>query len=134
MSATVQTMAQNVGQRVTATGKVGFDLTLIIGIASALFQLLGTCWKNGGVPNSTGTTPQEYLQDHYNTETDEFEEGVYGQVRGQTRRAIRQKHRNGQCPPLNQFSQDDIHEISKSALKEAMSNDKSSAALAEIFN
>lgn len=126
----IQSQAVAVGASVD--GKIaGITPEIIIGIASILLNFLGQCWKS--TPPAGSSNPSEYLHDHYNAETDEFEPSVIGQVRGQTRRAIRQHHRDNGGKRLKDYSQQEITEISTASLKQVMNESSVTAmSLAEI--
>ncbi len=109
--------------------------TVIIGIAELILQFLGAMWKSNscGIPGSTNAS--DYVGDHFNPDGDVFEESLMGTTRGQTRRAIRMRHREGAGPALRLLSQEDIDNLSKTTLKQVMSTPSATAScLAEVDN
>ena len=130
---TAMTVSANLPDRV----KVGIDPMLLITIGQLLLGFLGECYKNGPAFHAPGGagTPADTISDHYNAETDTFEESLMGPVRAQTRRAIRTNFRTNGGPRPHTFSQEYIEAQSKETLKSLM---KDSAAcvscMAEIGN
>lgn len=121
MSTMIQAQATAIGNRLSATDNVAFPIALIVPIAEILLQLLGQCWKAAppaGLPGSAN--PAEYVSDHYDPATDTFEDSLLGQVRGQTRRAIRMNARNNGGQRLRDMTQDQVTQVSIESLKQVM--------------
>lgn len=134
MGMNTRLIATNIGQNLAGDDAVKFPIELIVPIADLLIQFLGTCWKSSAPAGISGATnPADYLRDHYDPEADKFEDVVVGQVRGQTRRAIRTHARQVGGTRLKMFSQDDITRISTDSLKQIMNSPQALAScLAEV--
>jgi hypothetical protein len=136
MAGSIETTATAISKRVGVKIKTGFDPILAISIAQLILGFLGDCVKHGGSATPGGASNYaETIADHYNPDTDTFEESLMGPVRAHTRRAIRMNFRHNGGPRPNTFSQEYVEAQSHETLKELMSTPSAAVScLAEINN
>lgn len=120
MAGLIKAQSQMIAASLAATDPAKFPIELIVPIAELVLQLLGGCWNKA--PQSTDA-PSMYVRDHFNSETGQFDEVILGQVRGQTRKAIRLNARHNQGAKLRTFSEADISAISSESLKHIMAQE-----------
>jgi len=120
MAGLIKAQSQAIATSLATTDPAKFPIELIVPIAELVLQLLGNCWNKA--PQSADV-PSVYVGDHYNVETGQFDEVILGQVRGQTRKAIRLNARHNQGAKLRTFSEDDIAAISSESLRHIMTQE-----------
>lgn len=109
--------ATKVAERVPAT--VGIDPVTILMIVTTLLPTLLKCFQES--TEATGTTAKQYLQDHYDEDTGEFDHGVVERARHRTRAAARKE---GQ----RRLSREQLDAITVASFKQAIEADDATVA------
>ncbi len=139
MAGSIETTAEAIGKRGLRVGSllVGMDPILIISIAQLVLGFVGDCVKNSGLPGRPGGAGSypDYIADHYDSESDTFEESVMGPMRGHTRHAARILFRHGQGPRPSSYTQEQLTALSHDTLMELMQSPGAAVScIAEINN
>jgi hypothetical protein len=122
---TTATFAQDVGNNTDVAIKTGIDPITIITIIQQLLPIAVNIFKSCQAAVPTSQSPQAVLADHFDEETQAFDEGALGQLRPHTRRIAKQ---NGQ----RHLSRDQVDAITSATLSKA--RDADDATVTAVMN
>jgi hypothetical protein len=107
------TLTQLVAANVQVKLTFGMELEAI----SILLSLLSKCFFNS---STSEQTPSEYLQRHWNVDTQTFDQPTLVNAKYSTYKAIRIHHRKNGGKRLRDYTADEIDQLTNATLKEAM--------------